>query len=285
MTLSASSVSPVSASVDQSVTISGTGFSSTATANTVKFTGSATAATVTAANGNSLTVTVPGDASPGPITVTVSGQSATTPDFYLVPVFRDFTPTQGPIGTSVTINGSGFGASQGTSVIGLGGTIMSVSSWTSTRIVATIPNGASTNPFSIRDSANRIYSSGISFQVAPPVPTISGLSVTHGMVGDSVIFTGTNFSTAAGGNVVKFNGVAATAVTPMTSTKLTATVPPGATTGPVSVSVGVSVSVSVSVSNGCRASMPAAAPGTPMCRTRSTTPATRATVSSSRACG
>ncbi|MCL6455553.1 MAG: IPT/TIG domain-containing protein, partial [Ralstonia pickettii] len=238
--LSASGVSPTSASVGQSVTISGTGFSSTAAANTVKFTGSATAATVTAASGNALTVTVPGDASPGPITVTVGGQNATTPDFYLAAVFNSFTPTQGPIGTSVTINGSGFGASQGTSVIAIGGTIMPVSSWTSTRIVATIPNGASTNPFSIRDGTNHVYSAGSSFSVAPPVPTIGSLSPTHDMVGAVVTFTGTNFSTAAGGNVVKFNGVASTTVTPMTSTKLTATVPPGATTGPVSVSVGVS---------------------------------------------
>jgi YD repeat-containing protein len=70
---------PQSGPVGQSVTIQGQGFSTTVSSNTVQFNG--VAAAVTAATASSLTVTVPFAATTGLISVTVSGQSAssTTP--------------------------------------------------------------------------------------------------------------------------------------------------------------------------------------------------------------
>jgi YD repeat-containing protein len=70
---------PQSGPVGQSVTIQGQGFSATASSNTVQFNGVAAAGT--AATSNALTVTVPSAATTGLISLTVSGQSAssTTP--------------------------------------------------------------------------------------------------------------------------------------------------------------------------------------------------------------
>ncbi|MBN8886231.1 MAG: IPT/TIG domain-containing protein, partial [Rudaea sp.] len=240
VTLSVGNVKPSAAKVGQSTTINGTGFSSTSSGNAVKFACASQAANQTATSSNALEVTVPPDACSGPITVRVGGQSVSTSAFSVVADITRFTPLNGPVGTQVTLTGTGFGATQSGAVVGIGGRPLAISSWSPTQIVATIPNGASSSQFGFADVANQFYYSVDPFTVTPPVPTVSTLSVTHGMVGDSVIFTGTNFSTAAGGNVVKFNGVASTTVTSMTSTKLTATVPLGATTGPVSVSVGVS---------------------------------------------
>ncbi|CAN5894771.1 hypothetical protein BH24BAC1_BH24BAC1_11440 [soil metagenome] len=66
-----------------------------------------------------------------------------------------------------------------------------------------------------------------------PAPTISSLSPTGGLAGTNVTLTGTNFSHANG---VSFNGTAAISVRVSSPTTATATVPVGATTGPVTIS-------------------------------------------------
>src|SRR5580704_1963828 len=73
---------PQSGAPGQSVTIQGQGFSTTLSSNTVQFNG--VAATVTAATANSLTVTVPSTATTGLISVTVSGQSASSSTAFTV---------------------------------------------------------------------------------------------------------------------------------------------------------------------------------------------------------
>jgi phosphodiesterase/alkaline phosphatase D-like protein len=67
-----------------------------------------------------------------------------------------------------------------------------------------------------------------------PLVTITAISPTSGKVGDSVTITGTNFDATAANNTVRFGGTEAT-VTAASATSLTATVPTGATFGPVSV--------------------------------------------------
>ncbi|WP_051947476.1 BspA family leucine-rich repeat surface protein [Muricauda sp. MAR_2010_75] len=70
-----------------------------------------------------------------------------------------------------------------------------------------------------------------------PAPTISGFSPNYGPVGQVFVITGTNFSTTASKNTVKIGTVTAT-VSAATATKITTSVPQGATTGKVSVTVG-----------------------------------------------
>jgi hypothetical protein len=62
-------------------------------------------------------------------------------------------------------------------------------------------------------------------------PTITSFAPTVGDVGASVVITGTGFN---GTSAVKFNGVSAT-FTEDSGTQITATVPAGATTGPITV--------------------------------------------------
>ncbi|UOE33022.1 FG-GAP-like repeat-containing protein [Hymenobacter monticola] len=65
----------------------------------------------------------------------------------------------------------------------------------------------------------------------PPAPTAGSLMPASGPVGTSVVITGTNFTA---GMTVMFNGTAATFVL-NSATQLTAVVPAGATSGPVSI--------------------------------------------------
>ena len=95
------------------VTITGTGFSATASANTVKFNG--LGATVSSATSNKLVVTAPIGVTTGPISVTSPLGSATSGTSFLAggaslsaPTISSFTPTIGATGTTVTVMGTNF---------------------------------------------------------------------------------------------------------------------------------------------------------------------------------
>jgi alpha-tubulin suppressor-like RCC1 family protein len=72
---------------------------------------------------------------------------------------------------------------------------------------------------------------------APAVPAIFNLNPTVGVNGSVVSIAGTNFSAAPGMNLVRFGAVQATVVA-ATPTNLSASVPAGASYGPVTVTVG-----------------------------------------------
>jgi len=65
-----------------------------------------------------------------------------------------------------------------------------------------------------------------------PAPTITALTPSSGPVGSSVVLTGTNL---IGARTVAFNGVPAASFTVNSRSELVATVPPGASTGPITV--------------------------------------------------
>src|SRR2546426_9722803 len=65
---------------------------------------------------------------------------------------------------------------------------------------------------------------------APPAPTLTGFTPTSGPVGSSATLNGTNFT---GATAVTFNGVSAS-FTVSSDTAIQATVPAGATPGPLS---------------------------------------------------
>lgn len=67
-------------------------------------------------------------------------------------------------------------------------------------------------------------------------PTITAINPSSTTVGEEVVITGTNFSKVLSDNEVSFNGRTAL-ITSVTDTSITAVVPSGATTGPVSVTV------------------------------------------------
>ena len=130
---------------------------------------------------------------------------------------------------------------------GLDHPVFVVNGYTSAQLPSTISVGAGlatpdVDYFATLDTAgqrlwitvNRSASSAINLKVipsgAPQPPNITSFPAS-GAIGSSIIITGNNFS---GANAVKFNGTSAT-FTVDSATQITAVVPAGATTGPISV--------------------------------------------------
>jgi len=229
-----SSFTPACGSVGTSVTIRGNHFTG---ATRVEFTGVDQTAFDVESDGK-ITTTVPSGATTGKIAVTNSDGTGTSVDDFTVssscaPTISGFSPMSGPVGTSVTINGTNF---VNTSAVKFNGMNASSFSWnpSGTQLTTTVPSGATTGQISVTTPAGTATSSN-NFTVTGTgaLPTITSFSPTSGPVGTSVTINGTNFT---GATQVKFNQTAAASFSVNSAgTKITTKVPSGATTGKISV--------------------------------------------------
>jgi hypothetical protein len=157
------SLSPTSAPVGATVTITGTGFGGAQGNSTVTFGG--VPAAVSAWSNNTITVTVPTGATTGPVIVTVAGRTSNGVTFtvLLPPTISSLNPNSGIAGQAVTIGGTNFGAMQGTSRVTFNGTTAAATSWSTSNIVATVPAGATTGPVVV--TVGGLPSNGSTFAV------------------------------------------------------------------------------------------------------------------------
>ena len=143
-----------------------------------------------------------------------------------VPAVTSFSPTSGLVGATVIITGSNF---TGTTSVSFGPTPVTTFSIDSdTQITTVVPAGATTGRISVTNPGGWGKSAS-SFKVI--VPAITALTPDTGPVGTLVTISGAGFT---GASDVQFNGVDA-AFTFVKDSKITATVPAGATTGFVTV--------------------------------------------------
>ncbi len=142
------------------------------------------------------------------------------------------SPTSGPAGASVTITGTGFLSSQGSSTVTFDGTPATPTSWGSGSITATVPATAASGTVAVTVEGQT--ANGGAFTV---VPTISSLSPNYGAVGGTVTIAGSGFGLSQNGSTVTFNGTSATP-TSWSAGSITVPVPAGATDGSVVVTVG-----------------------------------------------
>ena len=154
------------------------------------------------------------------------------------PTISSFSPTGGPAGTVVTILGSNFGLTTAVKFNGRAATRFTVLS--GTQLTATVASGTTTGPITVT-GWNGTATSATSFVVGT-APVVSSFAPATGPEGSTVVIRGAGFT---GATRVAFNGITAT-FTLNSATQLTATVPVGATTGPVAVTTPVSTAQSAS---------------------------------------
>lgn len=214
------------------VTINGTGFSTTPASNVVTLNNGATG-TVTAATPTSLTFTFTSQPFAGNLTATVTtnGESSGSPVQVatVVPVITSSTFDMGINGTRLVINGFGFDPTFGnnTAVLSDGvGTAIAATKNSLTLNITTPPAELGSVTAVVTTNSQ---SSGAPVQVANVVAAVTAPTVTSSSANRranstaTLTIAGTGFSTTPGNNIVTFNNGAIGTVTAATPTSLTVT--------------------------------------------------------------
>lgn len=156
------------------------------------------------------------------------------------PRVDSFSPAFGEPGTQVTISGAFSPTATTTVAFGNGNILGDVSSVTAGQIVATVPTAAVTGPITVTHQfplGTATHSSPQQFAVAPRINSFErqgSPGITIAAIGDTIQIEGANF-VAPTGTIVSFNGQPASSVNVTASSQLFATVPAGATSGPLTV--------------------------------------------------
>jgi large repetitive protein len=186
-----------------------------------------------------VTATVPAGATTGKIgVVTDDGSDTSATDFTVssscapAPSISSFSPSSGPVGTSVTLNGTGLSGARAVKFGGVGATSFSVNA-SGTKITTTVPSGAVTGKITVTTPGGTATSAtNFTVTTTATAPTISSFSPKSGPVGTSVRISGSGF---AGATAVRFNGVSASYTVNTQGTRIDTKVPTGATTGKITV--------------------------------------------------
>jgi chitodextrinase len=215
-----SSVSPMSAATDSTVTISGTNFTG---ANLVSFYDYPT--TYTVVSSTQISAKVPkGTPSPGRWRVqTADGLAVYDPLFTVTnptPLITSVSPMSGPVGSTVTITGSNFNVANLVSFFDSPTTYTVVSP---TQITARVPGGTPPNGRWRVGSPNGTAVYQPKFTATSTPPTITSVSPMSGPAGSTVTLTGTNFT---GADLVSFYDYP-TSYTVVSATQIRASVPSG----------------------------------------------------------
>lgn len=229
---SISGITPDNGPPGTTVSISGSSFGSIQ--GSVTFNG--IWASVSSWTDTAISATVPSGVTPGsnPVIVTTyNGVASNSVNFTVPtpPAISSLSPNSGSPGVPVTITGTAFGSSQGSSTVGFNGALASPTSWSDTSIIVLVPVNATTGPVVVQ-TANGT-SNSLMFTVPP---TIGAISPTTGGAGTFITITGSGFGPVAGSNTVTVNGVGAY-ISNWNATTVVATIPSNASTGPVVVTV------------------------------------------------
>jgi hypothetical protein len=229
-----SSLSNNAGSPGAQITITGGNFGAAQGSSTVTF--NEISATPAYWSATMISVSVPNGATTGNVIVTASNIASNALPFTVTPTpsISSLSTTSGPGGTPLTITGTSFGGTQGTSAVTFNDTLATVTNWSNTSIDVSVPLTATTGNVVVAVGGQQ--SNPVNFSVTVPIPNISGLSSSSGPVGAVVTITGTNFGASQLGSFVTFNAVQASAIT-WSATQIVAQVPTGATTGPVLVAI------------------------------------------------
>ncbi len=227
-----SAFDPIAAGAGRRVRIYGSGF---AGATSVSFNGVA-AGSLDVVSDSQLVVLVPAGAASGPLSVTNNvGTATSSASFTFVPppTLTSFTPASGPQGTSVTITGTDFVDVRNVGFGAFGGASASFTVTSPTELVAIVPPGATSGPISLVTTGGEVSSSAAFTVESAAAPTVTSFAPASGGTGTIVVVSGSGFTGLSG---VSFGGTPATLFTADSDTELMAAVPPGATTGPITVS-------------------------------------------------
>lgn len=143
----------------------------------------------------------------------------------------EFTPDNGPVGTTVTLYGTGFSATAASNVVKFNGTTATVTSAAVNKLVVSVPTGATTGKITITVGTTTATSADDFVVTANnSVPTIIGFTPICAAPGTSVTITGTNFDTTPNATKVEI-GSSVVPATVNSPTSITLIIPTGISSG------------------------------------------------------
>ncbi|HKV90947.1 MAG TPA: IPT/TIG domain-containing protein, partial [Candidatus Angelobacter sp.] len=239
---SISSLTPNTGPVGTQVTIAGTAFGSPQGTSTLTFNGQT--ATINSWTNTQIVATVPVTAPTGPAVVTVGGVNSNAVTFTVPPPhIGGLQPNGGDPGTSVAINGSGFQTNQRDSTVTFNGTPASITSWSDTQIVTSVPTGATTGTLLV--NVNSVASQNDSTsQFEVPHPVITSITPPEAPANGTITITGSGFGSTESYSpdgvqliytgFINFNGVQVLAQS-WSDTSIVVTVPSTASSGNIAI--------------------------------------------------
>jgi hypothetical protein len=145
---------PTSGTAGKTIEILGNGL--TGTTKVMFGSGSASFTIVSDTN---ITAVVPASGTSGTVSVTTPSSTLKSKQiFKVLPVISSFSPTSGPVGTQVTIAGSGLTGASKVTFGGVKATAFTVNS--GTQVTATVPTGALTGKIKITTAGGSATSPG-----------------------------------------------------------------------------------------------------------------------------
>jgi len=214
------------------ITLTGSRFEDTQGTSVVTFNGTEVD-TYQSWTDTEIVVKVPNDATSGPVKVKVGANESGGIDFTVLPHINSLDPTSGNVGDEVTISGTGFGTSQGSSTVKFNGVEADIVSWGNLQIVAEVPETTTGN---VVVTVGGNASNGVSFTV---IPSITSFDPDRSWEDEEVTITGTGFGSSQGTSKVYFHdNVEAKSYVSWSATEIVVTVPHDAATGAITVEVG-----------------------------------------------
>ncbi len=178
---------------------------------------------------NAIAFQVPSHANTGNIVVTEGGEASNGAafTFYPYPAITEISPASGPVGTPVTITGTGLMDAEGHGAVTFNGIPAAIVSQSESSIEVNVPPGATNGPITVHANGDTVKSS-TGFTATHP--QISTISPDYGAPAALVTITGTNFGATRGNGNVTVGG-APSYVVSWSNTAIAIEVPSRATTG------------------------------------------------------
>lgn len=220
---------PNSGNAGTLVTITGTGFGTAIGKYSATIAGKA--AEVISATAEAVVIRMPEGGTTGALALKYDTQS-----FDIGPyTYQDLTittvlPANGPAGSQIRITGAGFSSTTTPASVFINGKAALVVSVSDNVIVAEVPADAGFGPIMVKVNGKEAKGQNFTYQAIASIKPLSGGKNTR------VTINGTGFEKLAAGNIIDFNGMAAT-VLEASSEKLVVLAPDGVKTGPLSVNI------------------------------------------------
>ena len=146
----------------------------------------------------------------------------------------ELTPAQGAVGETVTISGTGFSTKPSSDTVKFNGTAATVSAATEWALTVTVPKGATSGTVSVQTSEGPLSSAQKFVVMSSLAPTITSISTSKALAGETITVNGTNFETNRVDDIAKVNQ-SMPVISSVTSSSFQLTVPSAAGGGHVSV--------------------------------------------------